>query len=577
MSSNNELVEVFAPAVFPDEQGECDIVLGRDPEPVPLKRVHLDDFSSPITLSGVQSDSYLRRFATLFIDDSRVHEGSTSEILHAVNAFGEHIALKARKPSSLSFDQESEESFECEFEAHRALSGIKGYPRLYGKARLDGRPTIVMEWIRGESLALVGARLAADDEGRVPPLVVARLGRDLFDVLARTNALERKVVHGDLSLRNIMLVTQHQSVEEQAQGGAFDVRLIDLSSSRVESDRGSGGLLYSFAGGATQQFAAPELREDAEGTANEDARAPLSQAADVYAAASILCLLVYGSIWDASNVDAFKTIHDEANDIGAVLRREPEVAVAVKHSSDELVPCPTSQEVVWALSQVDEPLSELLRSCLAVDPRKRPTSEEMRNALDSFCSSYAANIGRALRGEQLEPCKAAFIHSGAGALSLKARNLVRAVGKGVSIGLCIAVVVTTALIFHLGDASAVLWGIDMNGPSTEALVALFAAPAILGLLARGPRTHSMSGLAWGSVGLLMGAAALGVVAALADFSPQSMKLLYCWAAFAVVVMSWCPFVLDCAFPPLSAKVRKGRRALPQTVLAEQGGGGHAEG
>lgn len=87
----------------------------------------------------------------------------------------------------------------------------------------------------------------------------------------------------------------------------------------------------------------------------------------------------------------------------------------------------------------------------------------------------------------------------------------------------------------------------------------------------------MSGLAWGSVGLLMGAAALGVVAALADFSPQSMKLLYCWAAFAVVVMSWCPFVLDCAFPPLSAKVRKGRRALPQTVLAEQGGGGHAEG
>lgn len=577
MISGNETVELVASAVPAAKADEGAIAPREGSAPAPLKRVRLDEFSSPINLSGVQADSYLRRFATLFVDDRYAHEGGTSEVFHAVNAFGEHFALKSRKSLAGPHGQESEEPFEREFEAHRALSGIKGYPRLYGKARLEGRPTIVMEWVSGESLSHAATRLAVDDEGRLPPLVVARLGRDLFDVLARTNALEHKVVHADLSLRNIMLVTQHRSVEEQVQDGAFDVRLIDLGSSRVELDWASDATSRPFVGGATQQFAAPELREEAEAATDEGTRAPLTQAADVYAVASILCLLAYGDAQPGGSADAFKTIHDGGNDIGAALAHEPEVAVAVRHAADELAPCPTPQEVAWALSQVDEPLAELLQSCLADDAGKRPTSEDIRGALDSFCSSYAANIGRALRGEQLEPCRAPFIHAGADGLSLKARNLVRAIGKGASIGLYAAVVVTTALLFRFADASAALWGMAMKGAETEALVALLAAPALLGLLARGPRLYSASGLVWGSAGIVAGAVLLGTVALLTSFEPPSLKPLYCWAAFAVVVMGWCPFVLDCAFPPLSAKIRRRPRALPQPVLSDQGEDGHAQG
>ena len=34
-----------------------------------------------------------------------------------------------------------------------ALSGLKGFPRLYGWGEVDGVPVIVMEWVEGETLA----------------------------------------------------------------------------------------------------------------------------------------------------------------------------------------------------------------------------------------------------------------------------------------------------------------------------------------------------------------------------------------------------------------------------------------
>ena len=71
------------------------------------------------------------------------------------------------------------------------LSGLKGFPRLYGWGEVDGVPAIVMEWVEGETLARLRSRFAVDDAGRLSPLVAARLGRDLFDLLCRMSLVGR--------------------------------------------------------------------------------------------------------------------------------------------------------------------------------------------------------------------------------------------------------------------------------------------------------------------------------------------------------------------------------------------------
>lgn len=560
--SSTDIVEVLASPPSAEGGEAAGSLSGQGGEDATtLKCIHLEGFSSPITLSDAQKDSYLRRFGTLFVDERCSREGGTSRVLHGVNAFGEHFAIKVRKPD----DAPDPLSFEHEYAVHRMLSDIKGYPYLYGEARLDGQSALIMEWIEGEDLLHASARMAVDDEGRLSPLVVARLGRDLFDVLARTNALEHEVVHGDISLRNIMLSIKHQPIEAQVQEGAFNVRLIDLSSSRIASAGGSSAEADACIGGATQEFAPPELQDDEGRRGDRSGRGKQpSRASDVYAMASILCRLAYGNANPSKSAQPFRTAHDASNDIAAVLSHEPEVAVAVQRASAEFTPYPTAQEISLALMQVDEPLADLLQSCLAQDPAKRPSASEMRDALDSFSSSYRMNIGRALRGERLEPCKASFIHSGIEGLPLKARNLIRVIGKSISIGLGVAVVLTTALVLSMGDVSVDLEGIHLEGTGAGAMAALLLIPALSVSLLRSARRYSFAGLLRGSAGIAVGGACLGAIAALAVFDPPAMKQLYAWAVFAAAVMSWCPFVLDCAFPALSARVRSRRHLLPHS-------------
>lgn len=50
----------------------------------------------------------------------------------------------------------------------------------------------------------------------------------------------------------------------------------------------------------------------------------------------------------------------------------------------------------------------------------------------------------------------------------------------------------------------------------------------------------------------------------AAFDPEAYEDLYRWAIFAVSVMSWCPFVVDTAFPVHAPRMRKRFRALPRS-------------
>lgn len=523
-----------------------------------LRVIHLEDFEAPFTLPSEDREAYLRRFATLFVDESRMREGSTGKIFQAVNAFGERFALK-------EYEDTSAQRIDHEYGAHRLVSGIKGYPTLYGKAHVAGKPALVMEWIEGEDLLHVHARLAIDDEGRISPLTAARLGRDLFDVLARTNVLENTMVHGDLSLRNIMVNALRQSVEEQTQEGSFDLRLIDMGSACFDKashanghgqDR-SNGDESAYVVAATPEFAAPELKEDS--------NVRCTPASDVYAAARIICHLLCGN-----ETSSFVTAHGSGDDIAAVLLREPEVAVAVNHASAGLSPAPSLEQIALALELADEPLADLLKCCLDEDPKKRPSASAMRDALDSFCASYASNISHALRGEDLEPCRAPFINKGLSRFSLQVRNTIRIVGKSVSWGLLAAVLVITA-IANQASAASVNWGdVRLEGFAAETLVALLLVPPLVGRVLRGKNPRKVLGLVRASAGILIVGSSLMYLMLAGQFDPRAFQQLMESAVFASAIMGWCPLVLDCAFPSISASVRRRYRALPEPAIDEAG-------
>ena len=168
--------------------------LGRDPM-VGLRLARVDGFEPAIALGQDELPAYLRRFTILFADDATMRRGGIGRVTRAVNAQGEDVALKQLiLPTRDEFDDDAaheslvakfKAAFREEYECHRAISGLKGFPRLYGWGEVDGVPAIVMEWVEGETLARLRSRLAVDDAGRLSPLVAARLGRDLFDLLCR--------------------------------------------------------------------------------------------------------------------------------------------------------------------------------------------------------------------------------------------------------------------------------------------------------------------------------------------------------------------------------------------------------
>ncbi len=142
---------------------------------------------------------------------------------------------------------------------------MKGIPQVYGWAQLDGNPVIVMEWIEGVTLSKVCQSLAVDDEGRLSPLTAARIGRDLFDLLSRMDALAGEFVHRDISPANILVRTSHLSINEQAEEECLiSVLLISVRLFTLASQKSEGALQDPLAnGGAVSSYAAPELLEGA--------------------------------------------------------------------------------------------------------------------------------------------------------------------------------------------------------------------------------------------------------------------------------------------------------------------------
>ena len=463
-----------------------------------MRLVRVRDFEPAVYVAAADRDAYDRRFMMLTVDESTRRNGGICQVARAAGPAGERFALKALvEPAGgdTSAAEARRAAFDEEYRIHKELSGLRGFPRLFGRGEVEGSPAIIMEWVEGVTLEHAARRLAVDDDGRISPLWAARLGRDLFELLDRMAYVDGVVVHRDISPRNVMVCTARTSLQEQTDDGVYELRVIDFGSAGLAgSDQRQDG--RSLRPGATPDYAPPELLGRSEGSAEE-----CVSAMDVYAAASVVYRLVEGRPPYESDLFSDRSgsqetlrrektarrprpltgAHGGASDVDAVLEREPEVAVAVGRAAARLDQRPTPNQVRAALMAVDAQLDDVLQACLQVDADKRPTAAQAKEALAVFAQQYADNIERGLKGEPLEPCMGRRRFSRTGLL----RSLAREGFRVLCAALCVAASVVVGLLVNGMDAAFPAWDPVWAGPVPGVLAAGVALlPFALGLAGR---------------------------------------------------------------------------------------------
>ena len=577
--------------------------LDRDPM-VGLRLARVGGFEPAIALSPDELPAYLRRFTMLFADDATMRRGGIGRVTRAVNAQGEAVALKQLiLPTRDEFDDDVarealvakfKAAFREEYECHRALSGLKGFPRLYGWGEVDGVPAIVMEWVEGETLARLRSRLAVDDAGRLSPLVAARLGRDLFDLLCRMSLVGEGFVHRDISPANIMVRTARLPLDRQLAEGTFDLCLIDLGSSLAlepaSAVAGTGGKesfteRYATLRRATVAYAPPEMLTDD----IADLRVlRMSPAIDVYAAASTVYELIAGvapyevAPGTSGTSGSRKKTRDIASpyrlkmdtlpdypvgahapgcDLTQLLRREPDVALAAAEQAQQLGLDPNSEDLRDALAFVDAQLFDVM-ACLSCNQGDRPEPAAVEAALTTFCDHYAQNVGRSLRGEPLTPCP----------MDASGRVVRRAamIGAASACGLVWAVVVVSAALLASGARATVAVGyISWSGtlPGIVAALAL-ALPGMAGIAAGAMAHDRRTGFLHGVLALSACEVPVLIAVACTVFSQRAVASGFVAALIATYALVW--FLLSMGFA-FELPVAAPRRAKTQTVTPLAGG------
>lgn len=590
--------------------------LNRDPM-VGLRLARVDRFEPAVALGADELPAYLRRFTMLFADDATMRRGGIGRVTRAVNAQGEAVALKQLiLPTRDEFDDDVahealvakfKAAFREEYECHRALSGLKGFPRLYGWGEVDGVPAIVMEWVEGETLARLRPRLAVDDAGRLSPLVAARLGRDLFDLLCRMSLVGEGFVHRDISPANIMVRTARLPLDRQLAEGAFDLCLIDFGSSLAlepaSAVAGTGGKAsfterYATLRRATVAYAPPEMLTDD----IADLRVlRMSPAIDVYAAASTVYELIAGvapyevapsasgtsgsrkKTRDIASPYRLKMdtrpdypagAHAPGCDLTQLLRREPDVALAAAEQAQQMGLEPDSEELRDALAFVDAQLFDVVMACLSCNQGDRPEPAAVEAALTTFCDHYAQNVGRSLRGEPLTPCPM----DASGRVARRAAMI----GAAAVCGLVWAVVVVSAALLASGARMTVAVGhISWSGtlPGIVAALAL-ALPGMAGIAVGAMAHDRRTGFLHGVLALSACEVPVLIAVACIVFSQRAVASGFVAALIATYALTWFLLAMGFAFelPAVSARRAKIPMATPLAggAAAARAFGGPAE-
>ena len=228
-----------------------------------------------------------------------------------------------------------------------------------------------------------------------------------------------------------------------------------------------------------------------------------------------------------------------------------------------------------ALSAVDDQLAEVLMACLVPEQSRRPQAREVREALALFCSQYADNVARSLRGEPLAPCPL----GGAAATAARRRRRLRratrvavdALSAAVAVGGAVAAGLLTQDVAVAFPAGQPLWSGPMPGLAVSAALLLpLRAPL-------SPRQQKNTGFGFvrGLLGSLLGGTVAGLLASLTRRAVGLRRAL-CGAVFSpssLLYRDWSPIgpwrCLRCRLrpppPPLAARLALGCGALPRIV------------
>ena len=554
---------------------EATQALAAAPKPQ-LRLVRATALEPSVPLTESERAAYLRRFSLLFADDATRRQGGLGSVVRVSNAQGEVFALK----TLLAADGDATpgaslvSAFREEYECHRSLSGLRGFPRLYAWCEVDGAPAIVMEWVEGMTLASAARLLAVDGAGRLSPLMAARVGRDLVDLVCRMALVGSGIVHRDISPANVMVRTSYLSLEKQVEEGQFDLCLIDFgSSSALDAATGAPTPACSGAGSfteahatlrrATVAYAAPEMLTDDLPGLLALRRSP---AIDVYAAASVVYELVAGhapfaGVEGASpyriKVDnaapAPVSAHGGEASLVDVLPREPEVALAAAEAAQQLSLAPDSPELRDALAFVDEQLAQILLACLASEQKARPEARDVHRALEAFGEHYLENVGRSLRGEPLSA-------GPLGGREALGRTALLAAGQAVALIVWVAAIASAAALARGAEVSFAAVGAVWEGAVSQLLVAvLLAAPGVVANVVRWRPVASRRAFVRGTAALVVCEGLLAALLALTTFSQAEVARGVGAAALLTAAATWFSFAL--AYALLQPTVGP-TRALP---------------
>lgn len=551
-----------------------------------LRMVRLERIEEPYRMTEIDREAYRRRFAMLFVDDSTARHGGLGTVIRATNALGETVALKSlRVPERGELEDDASyaarlaltgAAFRAEYDSHRSVSGFKGFPRLYGFAYMGDVPCIVMEWVEGVTLSVAARMLSVDEAGRMAPLVAARLGRDLFDVLIRLKLVGEGFVHRDISPSNILVRTSHLSVVEQAAEGSFDLCLIDFGSSVPLDPMGDPGytMRYATLRRATPDYAPPEMLTD---DVRNLAELRKSEAIDVYAASSVVFELLGGvppfALMGRAGESPYRikmdeaprplvTAHHGAFYMGDVLMFEPEVEMAAQDAMLDMADPHDASEFRRALDTVDEQLADLLAKGLAPIQSRRASAEQLHDALAAFCERYAQNVVRALHGKRLLPCTGDVARRD-GPSASTVNRMIGVIGFALSGAALVTVTVVTGLLLDGVTVTFRLDGLQAHGDVSGVMVsAALALPAVCGYVARGRAGGTRVGFVRSTAAL--GTAVLGLLALSSGltFSGVNAQSPLLSALFLAAAAGWCPLVLEYATTAIPGVVDAIRGALP---------------
>lgn len=534
------------------------------------RMVRLEGFEEPFRMADPEREAYRRRFGILFVDDSSARRGGLGTVVRATNALGEACALKTlnvpvraehEDDASLAVRVElALSAFRAEYESHRSLSGFKGFPRLFGFAHIGDTPAIVMEWVEGVTLGVAARMLSVDETGRVAPLVAARIGRDLADLLTRLGLVGDGFVHRDISPSNILVRTARLSVTEQAAEGAFDLCLIDFGSSVHLDPMGAPGYTMRNATlrRATPDYAPPEMLT---GDLPNLVELRKSEKIDVYAAASVIFELACGlppfelegrageSLYRIKMDESPRPLvaaHHAAFHLGDVLVFEPEVAAVATEISLDVADAHDELEFRRALDRVDGQLFGVLVSAIAPGQESRPSAEALRDALSAFCARYTQNVRRALRGERLIPCRG-DVRRRERRSPYAVNRLICVVGMALSGAALVTVACVTALLL---DGVTVLFrfgAFAARGEVPAVLVALtLVFPAACAVAGRARAGGTRVGFVHGTLSLAAGAVLVVALVSHTSFLGAIGRPPLFAALFLAVAAAWCPLVLEYA-------------------------------